>query len=153
MKTSSKRDIECASASQKAKYKNTSKRRAILSESTSAGEGEEPVRKQKKKETARTPELAFNLENEQRPNIIEMSSGTTESESQQIGTSNNKQGIEQKATEEPFPKIDQNSGNEENIEKSSKATPLRVLEQKRCPTKRYGIDVMQLEKEKITEEV
>ena len=155
VKTLSKRDIACASASQKAKFKNTSKRRAILSESTSTTEGEEPLRKQKKKETARTPELAFELENEQRPNIIEISSGTTESESQQIGTINNKQGIEQKATEEPFPKIEQNSANEQNNEKSSKAGPTQVLERKRCPTKRYGIDVMQLEmeKEKNTDEV
>ena len=50
VKTFSKRDIACASASQKAKFKNASKRRAIVSESTSASEGEEPVRKQKRKE-------------------------------------------------------------------------------------------------------
>ena len=153
VKTFSKSDIVCASASQKAKFKNTSKRRAILSESTSTSEREEPVRKQTKKEPAKTPELAFDLENEQRPIIIEVSSGTTESESQQIGTSNNKQGLEQKVTEEPFSKIEQNSGNEHNNEKSSKGGPTRVLERKRCPTKRYGIDVMQLEKKKNTEEV
>ena len=130
------------------------KRRAILSESTSTSKGEEPVRKQKKKkETARNPELAFDLENEQRPNIIEISSGTTECESQPIGTSSNKQGTEPKTTEQPFPKIEQNPGNEQNIEKNPKAGPTRVLERKRCPTKRYGIDVMQLEKEANTEEV
>ena len=95
VKTFSKRDIACASASQKAKFKNASKRRAIVSESTSASEGEEPVRKQKKKGMVRTPELAFDLESEQRPSIIGISSGTTEGESQQIGTSNDKQGIEQ----------------------------------------------------------
>ena len=43
----SKKDIACASASQKAKFKNASKRRAIVS--TSASEEEEPVRKQKKR--------------------------------------------------------------------------------------------------------
>ena len=59
----------------------------------------------------RTPELAFDLESEQRPSIIEISSGTTESGSQQIGTSNDKQGIEQKAVGEPSPKIEQNPGN------------------------------------------
>ena len=114
VKTFSKRDIACANASQKAKLKNMNKRRAILSESTSTCEGEEPVRKQKKKkkETARNPELAFDLENEQRPNIIEISSGTTECESQPIGTSSNKQGTEPKTTEQPFPKIEQNPGNE-----------------------------------------
>ena len=45
----SKRDIACASASQEAKFKKTSKRQAILSVSTSTSEGEEPVQKQKKK--------------------------------------------------------------------------------------------------------
>ena len=70
-----------------------------------------------------TPELAFDLVNEQRPSIIELSSGTTESESQQIGTSNDKQGIEQKAVEETFPKIEQNPGSEQKNEKSSKAGP------------------------------
>ena len=134
------------------------KRRAILSESTSTSEGEEPVRKKKKKKkkkkvTARNPELAFDLENEKKQDIIEISSGTTEGESQLIGTSSNKQGTEPKTTDHPSPKIEQNPGNEQNTEKKSKAGPTRVLERKRCPTKRYGIDVMQLEKEANTEEV
>ena len=93
------------------------------------------------------------MESEQRPSIIEVSSGTTESESQQIGTSNDKPGMEQTAVEEPSPKIEQNSGNEQKTEKSARSVPTRVLKRKRYPTKRYGIDVMQLEKEKNTEEV
>ena len=121
VKTFSKRDLACASSSQKDNFKNTSKRQSILSESTSTSEGEEPVRKQKKKnETARNPELAIDLENEIRPNIIEISSGTTECESKPIGTSSNKQGIESKTTEQSFPKIEQNAGNEQNIEKLPK---------------------------------
>ena len=120
VKTFSKRDLACASSSQKDNFKNTSKRQSILSESTSTSEGEEPVRKQKKNETARNPELAIDLENEQRPNIIEISSGTTECESQPIGTSSNKQGIGSKTTEQSFPKIEQNAGNEQNIEKTQK---------------------------------
>ena len=136
----------------KAKFENASKRRAIVSKSTSASEGEEPVQKQKKG-TVRTPEVAFDLESEQRPNIREKSSGTTESESQQTGTSNKKQRIEQKAVEEPSPKIEHNPGNEQKTEKSARSGTKRVLERKLYPTKRYGIDVMQLEKEKNTEEL
>ena len=87
VKSFSKRDIASANSAQKEKIKKTARRkRAILAESTSHSETDEPKKKnmpKKKKEEKQTPELAFDLEAEPRPTIIEISSGTTEIGSKQ----------------------------------------------------------------------
>ena len=153
VKTISKKTLRVPVLAKKQNSKIQAKDKPYYRSQQARAKGKSQCEHKRRKKWRKTPELAFDLENEQRPSIVEITSGTTGSESQQIGTSNNKQGIEQKATEDLFPKIEQNPGNEQKNEKSSKAGPTRVLEIKRCPTKRYGIDVMQLEKEKNTEEV
>ena len=103
----SKRDIASADSTQKEKIKKTARRkRAILSESTSNSETDEPQKKKmpkKKGEKKQTPE--FDLEAEPRPTILEISSGTTEIGSKQTDQIGQKEGTVQERRDEQFPKI------------------------------------------------
>ena len=57
--------------------------------------------------------------------------------------------------DEQFPKIEQNPGKSPRAENSEVKGSIRVLEKKRCPTKQYDIDVMNVlaeEGEKTAEE-
>ena len=90
----------------------------------------------KKEERRRTPELAFDLEDEPRPAIIEISSGTTE-----IGSKNAEQTVPERRVDQ-FPKIEQNPGKSSKAEISTVKGAIRVFARRRCPTKWYGIDVM-----------
>ena len=112
VKTSSKRDIASANSTQNEKIIKTARRkRDILAESTSNSETDEPKKKnmpKKKKVKKQTPELAFDLEAEPRPTIIETSSGTTEIGSKQTDQIGQKEGTVQERRDEKFPKIEQN---------------------------------------------
>ena len=118
----------CANASQKAKFKNMNKRRAILSESTSTSEGEEPVRKQKKKkkkkkkkkETARNPELAFDLENEQRPNISKYRLVLRNKRVSRLGQAATNKGQSQRQLNNHSPKSSKTPGMSRTLRKTQK---------------------------------
>ena len=74
-----KRDVVNATKGQKEQLGKTKRERAIVSELTSSSENEEQAKTRKKqKEKARTPELAFDYEEETRSSTIEISSNTTE---------------------------------------------------------------------------
>ena len=68
IKTFSKRDVVNATDEQKEKLGKAKRRRAIVAESTSSSENEETkTKKQTRDENVRTPELAFDYEEEALP--------------------------------------------------------------------------------------
>ena len=83
-KVYSQRDVAAATEEQKEKMdKKKNKRRAILAKTTSSSDSEpQPLRRkaQKKQKESNAPEIAFDLEREDRPPIIEISSTATEDE-------------------------------------------------------------------------
>ena len=148
MKTFSKRDIASASGIQTEKVKKAPKRkRAIVSDSTSSSKSEMPKKNapKKKGEKRQIAELAFDLETESRPQIIKISSGTTGSKKDQPQVSNQRQGQTKEKGNEQFPKAEPNPEKNTKIGNNPNKAATRILERKRCPTKRYGIDIMNVE--------
>ena len=118
-----------------------------MSDSTSNSESEMPKNKtpKKKGEKRQTAELAFDLETESRPQVIEISSGITESGKKQPENNDRIEGQTKEKGNEQFPKIEPNPEETTKTGNNPKKAPTRVLEKKRCPIKRYGIDVMNVE--------
>ena len=136
-KTYSKRDFASASNAQKKRLKKTvRKKRAFLSDSSSSSEAERPQKRRVKKGVNKTPEIALELEEDQRPAVIEITSGTTESVSRQEDKQQPEQGTVQEKGKEQFPKIEQNAENAATTKTSIVREPTRVLERVRRPTLR-----------------
>ena len=147
MKTFSKRDIVSASGIQKEKVKKAPKRkRVIVSDSTSNSESEMPKKNEPKKkwEKRQTARLAIDLETESRPQIIENSSAT-ESEKEQPENCDQREGQTKEKGNEQFPKTEPNPEKKTKTGNNPKKAATRVFERKRCPTRRYGIDVINVE--------
>ena len=135
----SKRDIARSSAEQREKFNRAEekKRKRVIYDSSSS-EGAEEKRAQKKKKTkGQTPEMAIEFEEVDSPQIIDIASSSVNSEKQPAPEKAIKTEMVQNPTIQPI----------EGKSATPGKTPKRALERKRVATKRFGIDVMQVEKE------
>ena len=101
---------------------------------------------QKKKGESNASEIAFDLEREGRPPNIELSSTATEE-----GEETRPRPITKEENDETRGKMKSPTNMKVPVKASSswewqKNGPTRVLERKRVPTRRYGIDVMKIAK-------
>ena len=91
--------------------------------------------RQRKKGKKQTAELAFDLETKSRPQILEISSGTTESEKEQPENSDQREGQTKDKGNEQFPEIEPNPEKKTKTGNNPKKAATRVFERKRFPTK------------------
>ena len=137
----SKRDVAAATEEQKGKLDNKkNKRPAVLAETTSSSDSEsQPVRrKAQKKRKSNAPEIAFDLEREDRLPIIEISSTATDDKNETRPGP-----VTKEETDETRGKA--KSPSNVNIPiKASTSWEVKDEEPKRVPTQRYGIDVMKV---------
>ena len=145
-KVYSKRDVAAATEEQKENLDNKkNKRRAILVETTSSSDSEpQPAvrRKAPKKRKGNAPKIAFDFEKDDRPPIIKISSNTTDDKEE------TSQGpVTKEETDETRGKIPSNANIPIKASTSWEVKdkePKRVLERKKVPMQRYGIDVMKI---------
>ena len=144
-KTLSKRDVAVATTEQKQKLPKSGRRRTtIVKSSTSSSETEELLkRKPLKKKSRQVPEqIAFDFEEESRPPVIDISSTTTGAgEENSEGVKQEGQQARKEGTEQ-IPQTEQIPLKASTSLKVDRKGPTRVLERRRVPTRRYGIDVI-----------
>ena len=134
----SKQDIAKLSKEQK-KIIGTQKRKRVVLDTSSNDEEPTKEANTRKKTNQKPQEIAFDLENEQRPEIIDIATSSTNrgdetTKGPAVKTENDK---EQKIEEAPGSStIPINATIRWELEK---AGPVRVLDRKRVPTMRYGI--------------
>ena len=137
----SKRDIATLSKEQR-KIIGTQKRKRVVLDTSSNDEELTKEANTKKKTNQKTQEIAFDLENEQRPKIIDIATSSTD------GGDESTKGFEVKTENDKEQKNEEAPGNITNPINATirweveKAGPARVLGRKRVPTKRYGIDLI-----------
>ena len=161
-KVFSKRDVVQASKEQKKKFKKAGKR-AIIEDSSSSSESEGTTKRKGKKakqekasprglsvkwEKLPTQDLAFDLETEKQPSIIDISS-TTDSKGSTDEVPPPKQEVAKTAEKEESETIPIKATSSWQMEKK---VPTRSSERKHVPPKRYGIDLISREKEVPEEE-
>ena len=165
-KTYAKRDLAHLSYEQKAVMeKSAQKKRQMAERSSSESSQDRPTRKKPQKGKKRaavakssTPKVAieFDDEEEERPPAVEIEkppivdiSSSTEGDQIKNSSGSAKVGKEEKEGTEQNPekrRIPITATATWEIEKKPQ-TPTRVIERKRVPTKRYGIDLVQVENE------
>ena len=147
-KVYSKRDVAAATEEQKKKLDNKkNKSKAKMAETTSSSDSEpQPAvrRKAPKKRKDSAPEIAFDFETDDRPSIIEIISNTTddkEEASRGLVTKGENDETRGKTQIPPNVNIPIKASTSREVKDKE---PKRVLERKRVPTQRYGIDVMKI---------
>ena len=148
-----KRDVVAATNEQKPRLeKRKENRRAILSDTTSSSDSEAQPKKRKaqvKKGENNNSEIAFDLERESRPTLIEISSTATEQvEGKEPGpVTKEENGDTGGKTQSPKKvKVPINASTLWEVQKNG---PARKLDCKRVPTRRYGIDVLKRTKDGV----
>ena len=159
-KTYAKGDKAITSRKQKEKFHKESGRqiwKGVLEETTSNSDSYGGKANRKKRAVQQAVAVSFepDPEEEERPSILDIATSSTEHEARtskpneqlKAADQNNgdeKKGIEQNPREMTFPI---NATVKCEVKGTSPATPQRVLEKVRVPTKRYGIDFVQLNTE------
>ena len=120
-----------------------------MAETTSSSDSEsQPAvrRKASKKRKDSAPEIAFDFERDDRSSIIEISSNTTDDkEEASRGPVTKEENDETRGKTQIPPNVNIPIKASTSWEVKDKG-PKRVLERKRVPTQRYGIDVMKIKK-------
>ena len=141
VKMYSKRDIAKLSKDQR-KIVGTQKRNCAVLDPSSNDEEPPKEKNMKKKINQKIQEIAFDLENEERPEIIDIATSSTD------GGDESTRGFEIKTETDKEQKNEEAPGNSANPINATirweveKPGPARVLDRKRVPTKRYGIDLI-----------
>ena len=144
----SKRDVAAATEEQKNQLDNKkNKRKAKLAETTSSSDSEpQPTvrRKTPKKKKDSAPEIGFDFEKDDRPSIIEISSNTTRDEEEANRGPVTKEENDETRGKTQIPPIVNAPIKASTSWEVEDKEPKRVLERKRVPTQRYGIDVVKI---------